>query len=845
TYGEFDWANGATIPTVTNDGYSVTFTPNQHTIDNYETITTLTGTVAIIVNQAIPNPPAPPTVSDIIVGQTLADALPFIGGSTNGTWAWDNDAIVPSVGSSDHDAIFTPTDTTNYNWTGITLTFSISVNATSGPIPPTISTHPANATVTVGTAANFTVTAGGTAPLTYQWEVATNGDNWTVVSGGTGGTTYSYTTAATTTTMNSYRYRVIVSGSGSEVTSDIATLTVNRMTPTVNWPTGLTAVYGQTLNDVALPPDNGSGTLGTFAWNNPNPTTTSVGTVAGPNNFSVTFTPTNTDFDTATSNVQINVTRRPITITPNTGQTKVFGTADPTFTYTPSESLLAGNSFSGALGRVANENVGTYAFTLGTLSAGNNYTLSLGGAYTFEITRATISGTERTVAFTQGVAANQNFDLNTLAPGVSNWGTSGPTFAVGAITDTDNILASTPSPVASTLNISVRNTAQAGQTATIPITITSGNYTNINVNINVTIDAKTQVTISGITTSSKVFDGVSFAPTGTVSAGAVDVSTLVWLYESTDGGGYSSATPPTNAGAYTLTISLPDTNPTHFANPLEMTFSITPRPITLVATDQILAYHADMPELTFTITNLATGHGVADALSVMPVLEPPEFDNRIAGTYPIVLTGGTATANYNIVDRVNGVLTVEAPSFIEEPEPITETATDAVFAIRSVFVHLHATSLNGNTLNHTVANGGTKILLSGYPGFDGYIGEAVSGSTIITFYKEFLDFLPNGTHTLMVAFHDGVAAEPYATPTTSFVINRAVTGGGGGDNIVNYTPDDRSTRSTQTGDYSNTVIWQAILVTSVFGIVLAVAWMARREIKYKWELLVDDLKRRN
>ncbi|MCL2663949.1 MAG: hypothetical protein FWE83_11620, partial [Oscillospiraceae bacterium] len=28
TYGEFDWANGATIPTVTNDGYSVTFTPN-------------------------------------------------------------------------------------------------------------------------------------------------------------------------------------------------------------------------------------------------------------------------------------------------------------------------------------------------------------------------------------------------------------------------------------------------------------------------------------------------------------------------------------------------------------------------------------------------------------------------------------------------------------------------------------------------------------------------------------------------------------------------------------------------------------------------------------------------
>ena len=64
--------------------------------------------------------------------------------------------------------------------------------------------------------------------------------------------------------------------------------------------------------------------------------------------------------------VEIYVPVPTITVTADPGQSKVIGTADPVFTYTSSES---GITFTGALSRVAGENVGSYAITQGTLSA--------------------------------------------------------------------------------------------------------------------------------------------------------------------------------------------------------------------------------------------------------------------------------------------------------------------------------------------------------------------------------------------------------------------------------------------------------------------------------------------
>jgi len=88
-----------------------------------------------------------------------------------------------------------------------------------------------------------------------------------------------------------------------------------------------------------------------------------------------------------------NITAKAITITPTDGQSKVYGSADPVFSYTPSPALFSGDLFNGALGRAAGSNVNTYAYTLESLNAGANYTLSLASGHTFAITAKAASVT--------------------------------------------------------------------------------------------------------------------------------------------------------------------------------------------------------------------------------------------------------------------------------------------------------------------------------------------------------------------------------------------------------------------------------------------------------------------
>ena len=107
----------------------------------------------------------------------------------------------------------------------------------------------------------------------------------------------------------------------------------------------------------------------------------------GGNNYNRTFNSAN-----------FTITARPISVTAASGQTKVYGFADPTFTYTVGgDGLATGDSFTGALGRVSGKNVGSYGITQGTLAisdgnSGNNYSLAYNGA-NFTITARPISVT--------------------------------------------------------------------------------------------------------------------------------------------------------------------------------------------------------------------------------------------------------------------------------------------------------------------------------------------------------------------------------------------------------------------------------------------------------------------
>jgi len=115
-------------------------------------------------------------------------------------------------------------------------------------VAPYITTQPANQTVTAGQTATFGVAATGTAPLTYRWQK--NGADIT------GATSSSYSTPVTTAADDGEMFRVMVSNTAGNVTSNSAMLTVNAGTAnssvdviTYHYDNGRS---GQNLNETTL-----------------------------------------------------------------------------------------------------------------------------------------------------------------------------------------------------------------------------------------------------------------------------------------------------------------------------------------------------------------------------------------------------------------------------------------------------------------------------------------------------------------------------------------------------------------------------------------------------------------
>ena len=134
-----------------------------------------------------------------------------------------------------HDLSYTITLPNDYTGT-VTLTGSTTFNTTevqttgdsviSDVTAPAITAQPKSQTVNEGSSVTFSVTATGTAPLSYQWK-----KNGTAISGATKS---SYTISSAKSS-DEGSYTVTVSNSAGNVTSSAATLTVKTEPP----PTGL------------------------------------------------------------------------------------------------------------------------------------------------------------------------------------------------------------------------------------------------------------------------------------------------------------------------------------------------------------------------------------------------------------------------------------------------------------------------------------------------------------------------------------------------------------------------------------------------------------------------------
>ena len=234
--------DGATTQTYTTGATTLGDNGATFTVSVSNAADTVTSNPAQLTVTAVPVPPAittQPANVTVAVGQTATFSVTATGTAPL-AYQWKRNGV--SIGGATTRTYTTGATTLGDN--GATYTVSVSNSAgtvTSNPaqltvtVPPAITTQPANVTVAVGQTATFSVTATGTAPLSYQWT-----RNGSAIAGATG---RSYTTAATVLGDSGAAFRVTVTNAAGAVTSTSAILTVNAPVPlvitTANLPNGV------------------------------------------------------------------------------------------------------------------------------------------------------------------------------------------------------------------------------------------------------------------------------------------------------------------------------------------------------------------------------------------------------------------------------------------------------------------------------------------------------------------------------------------------------------------------------------------------------------------------------
>jgi hypothetical protein len=186
-------------------------------------------------------------------------------------------------------------------------------------------------------------------------------------------------------------------------------------------PTGLASVTGALNGDTAAQIFNGQAAV--------------AGTQSSSGNFTagghtVSVTSGTADllgyFISNTASGTLTVNSRPINITADSGKTKIYGDADPTFTSTAqplgsSLGLIVGDTFTGALARVAGDNVNTYLInSVGNLTNSN---------YAITVVPANFSITQRPITLTAD-ARSKNYG-DSLALGTSLFSLTAGSMATG------------------------------------------------------------------------------------------------------------------------------------------------------------------------------------------------------------------------------------------------------------------------------------------------------------------------------------------------------------------------------------------------------------------------------
>ena len=322
----YQWQkNGANIAGATSSSYTTAATATADSGSTFDAVVSnsagsVTSNAAMLtVNAAAvaPSITTPPSNQTVAAGQAATFTV-VAAGTAPLSYQWQkNGANIAGATSSSYTTPATATadsgstfDVVVSNAAGSATSNVAMLTVNAVAVAPTITTQPANQTVTGGQTAIFSVVATGTAPLSYQWQK--NGANIT------GANSASYTTPATATADNGSTFDVVVSNSAGSVTSNTATLTVNASAsaPTITTqPASQTVTAGQsaTFSVVAT----GTAPL-SYQWAK-NGATISGATSSSYTTPATTASDNGSQFTVMVSNSSGSVTSSPAILTVNSG----------------------------------------------------------------------------------------------------------------------------------------------------------------------------------------------------------------------------------------------------------------------------------------------------------------------------------------------------------------------------------------------------------------------------------------------------------------------------------------------------------------------------------------------
>lgn len=637
---------------------------------NYNAATSTNKLTLTITKAAAPDI-AWPTASSLVYGQPLS-ASTLTSNDSNGTFAWKDGSIVPTVTNNGYVVIYTPKDMNNYDYTGVALEWTIPVTVTAADQADfSISDV---APVTYGDDPITLTAAGGSGTGTITWEI-TSGSEFAEISGN--GTTAILTIkGAGAVTVKAIK----VSDGNYNAKVDTQEIIISKATVSADdfdYEDPDDLVYSKTAKAATVNGDAAYGAITIKYYSDSSLTTVAQPINAGTYYVGIT-TAGGSNYEAVTAPMYVGsftITARIVTVTAD-AKTMQYGDDVPELTYT--HNLIAGDSFTGSLGTKATKtsDVGEYDITIGDLT-NSNYTISFTGA------KLTITKANGPVAPTVTGSYVDNGMTYTYTVDPIN----GAEYSKDGTTWQDS---------------NVFENLVAGQKYTF--------YARIKETKNVmagAIGTSAEVDLSKlpgkgtVTIADWTFGEDAKAPvTNSTTGNTVDS----YLYESTDGKGYSSANAPTNAGEYKLTVTFKETA-THNGTTAYDTFTIAKATPVVDVPTGLKATYGD----TLADVQLPTGWTWKDAGTT-------EVGNAGENSFTVIYTKGDS-GNYNTVEKtvtitvapkvVTATVTVAGENFIfngSEQKPGVTVKDGENTIPESEYTITYANNTNAGTATVTITD---------------------------------------------------------------------------------------------------------------------------------------------